>query len=311
MKAAIINQHGSSRELQVADVPRPEPDTHDVLIRVAAAGVNPLDAHVREGGLPFNIVGGFPKILGAECAGTIEAVGLMVTDLQPGDRVVASLGPVGGGYAEYAVAKAKNVAKLPDSIDFQQGGGMPVGALTALQGLRDKGHLRPNDRVLIHGAAGGVGTFAVQIAKILGASITATCSAHNAALVRQLGADRVIDYNTTNFTREAERYDLVFDAVAKSSFEACKPILTDEGTYVTTRPSPKQVLEQVVSTFTKQKTAMVMFSFERTDMDWLLQHATEGHLRTLIDRTYSLHEVALAHDYIETGHVKGKLVIVP
>lgn len=311
MKAAIINQYGSSHEFQVADVPKPDVDTHDVLIRVEAAGINPLDTHVREGGIPFIISGDFPKILGAECAGTIEAVGLMITDLKPGDRVVASLGPVGGGYAEYAVAKAKNVAKLPDSIDIHQGGGMPVGALTALQGLRDKGHLRPNDRVLINGAAGGVGTFAVQIAKLLGGIVTAVCSADNAALVRELGADRVIDYNTTDFTKEAEHYELVFDAVAKSTFEACKPILTDEGTYVTTRPSPKQVLEQVVSTFTKQKSATVMFSFERGDMDWLLNFATQGQLRTVIDRTYSLQEVGMAHDYSEAGHVKGKLIIVP
>lgn len=253
--------------------------------------------------------GDFPKILGGECAGVVEAVGLMVTDLQPGDRVVASLGIKGGSYAEYAVAENKNVVKLPDEVDFVQAAAMPIAAGTALQGMRDKGHLRPNDRVLINGAAGGVGTFAVQIAKIMGAHVTAVCSTDSIALVRQLGADQVIDYTTTDFTKGTETYDLIFDAVGKSSFEDCKPILTETGTYVTTTPSPKQVLDQVVTTFTKQKADSILFTFTQTDMNWLLKQVTDGHLLAIIDKTYTLDELAQAHEYSETGHVKGKLVV--
>lgn len=310
MKAAIINQYGSSHELQIQDVPRPEVDTHDVLIRVYAAAINPVDTKVRDGSMKLLISGSFPKTLGADCAGVVEAVGLMVTDLQPGDRVVASVGPTGGAYAEYVSAHEKFVAKLPDSIEFAQAAAMPVAAGTALQGMRDKGHLRPNDRVLINGASGGVGTYAVQLAKGMGAYVTAVCSADNAALVKQLGADVVIDYKTTDFTKLPEQYELVFDAVGKSSFDACRAILTDEGTYVTTIPSPKQLLEQVTTIFTKQKAESILFSFTREDMNWLLKQAVAGKLLSVIDQTYPLAQVAQAHDYSETGRAKGKLVLL-
>lgn len=310
MKAAIINQYGSSHELQIQDVPKPEVDAHEVLIRVHATGINPLDYKVREGAMKLMTIGSFPKILGAECAGVVDEIGLMVKDFQPGDRVVVSLGAVGGGYAQYAVAKEKNVVKLPGAVEFIQAAAMPVGAGTALQGMRDKGHLRPNDRVLINGAAGGVGTFAVQIARLIGAHVTAVCSAENAALVRELGADVVIDYATTDFTKLPDLFDVVFDAVGKSSFDACRTILTEEGTYVTTMPSPKQLLEEVASVFRKQKAEIVMFTFTQEDMNWLLKQVLDGKLVSVIDQTYPLEAVAQAHDYIETGHVKGKLVLV-
>ncbi len=309
MKAALINQYGNSQELQVQDVPRPKIDTHEVLIRVHAAGINPVDTKVRQGLMHKIVSILFPKILGAECAGVVEEVGLMITDLQPGDRVVASLGTFGDGYAEFAVAKEKNVVKLPDSIDFIQAAAMPVAGGTALQALRDKGHLRPNDRVLINGASGGVGTFAVQIAKILGAHVTAVCSADNASMVKHLGADQVIDYNTTDFTKLPDIYEVVFDAVGKSSFDDCRDILTAEGTYVTTVPSPKHILEEVASVFEKQKSELIMFTFTKEDMNWLLKQASEGKLVPVIDRTYPLSDVSHAHDYCETGRVKGKLVL--
>lgn len=309
MKAAVINQYGDSHELTIQELPKPKIDTHDVLIRVYAAGINPVDAKVRQGAMHKILAILFPKILGAECAGVVDEVGLMVTDLQPGDRVVASLGAFGDGYAEYAVAKEKYVVKLPDSIDFVQAAAMPVAAGTALQALRDKGHLRPNDRVLINGASGGVGTFAVQIAKIMGAHVTAVCSADSAPLVRQLGADHVIDYQTTDFTRLPEIFEVVFDAVGKSSFDECRNILTAEGTYVTTTPSTKHVFDEVASVFEKQQSEIVMFTFTKEDMNWLLKQAADEKLTSVIDRTYPLSEVASAHTYCETGHVKGKLVL--
>lgn len=309
MKAAIINQYGNANELHVAEVPKPEYDTHDVLIRVHAVGINPYESKIRQGELKLMLSNDFPKILGGECAGVVEAVGLMVTDLQPGDRVVASLGLTGGAYAEYTVAKDENVAKLPDDIDFVKAASMPIGAGTALQALRDKGHLRPNDRVLINGATGGVGTFAVQIAKILGGHVTAVCSANGEDLVRQLGADRVIDYTKTDFTQGTEQYELIFDAVGKSSFDACKNVLTEKGVYVTTLPSAKGVLEQVVTIFTNQKAEVILFTFTREDMDWLLKQVTEGRLQAIIQQTYRLDQMAEAHATSEAGHVQGKLVL--
>ena len=312
MKAVTIHQYGDSQELHCQEVPTPTIDSiddpHQVLIRVHMAGINPMDTKVREGGLKLLQSGDFPKILGAECAGVVEAVGLMVKDLKPGDRVMASLGLAGGGYAEYVLATDKNVIKLPDAVDFSQAAAMPIAAGTALQALRDKGKLRPGDRVLINGATGGVGTYAIQIAKLLGGEVTAVCSPEGAALARQLGADHVVDYNTTDFTKSIEQFSLVFDAVGKSSFDECRNILTESGIYVTTLPSPKQMLEQVVSIFTKQKAESLIFTFHQEDMNWLLKQVADGQLLSVIERTYHLDELPLAHAASEAGHVKGKLL---
>lgn len=309
MKAAIINHYGTSQELTITDVPKPDVDTHDVLIRVHVSGINPVDTKVREGAMKLMLSGEFPKILGAECAGVVEDVGLMVTDLQPGDRVVASLGIAGGGYAEYAVAKRKNVSKLPDAVPFEQAAALPVAALTALQSLREKGHLRPGDTVLINGASGGVGTFAVQLARILGGQITAVCSAENEALVRELGADHVLDYHAVDFTKQSARYRVIFDAVGKSSFDECRDVLTEDGTYITTVPSPKQILEQVTTIFTSQKAESIIASFNQEDAAWLLKQMAEGQLKTIIDRTYRLDEIAQVHAYSESGKAKGKILL--
>ncbi|GAB3331013.1 NAD(P)-dependent alcohol dehydrogenase [Larkinella ripae] len=313
MKAAIIQQYGDTHELHIQEVPKPAFDSidnpHQVLIRVHAAGINPMDTKVRDGSMKLILSNEFPKILGGECAGVVEAVGLMVKDVQPGDRVVASLGPEGGGYAEYALAKDTNVVKLPDAIGFAQAAVMPIAAGTALQAFLNKGYLKPGDRVLINGATGGVGTFAVQIAKILEGHVTAVCSTEGIALARELGADVVIDYNTADFTKSIEQFDLVFDAIGESSFDACRNILTEEGIYVTTLPSAKQLLEQVITIFTKKKAESLVFTFSQDDMNWLLKQLTDGHLTPVIARTYPLGELAQAHAESEAGHVKGKLVV--
>ena len=309
MRAAVIDQYGASQELHVTDVPKPDVDTHDVLIHVHATGINPMDTKIRDGDMKPILSGDFPKTLGAECAGVVMEVGLMITDLQVGDRVVASLGTTGGGYADYAVAKRKNVVKIPDEVSFEQASAVPVVALTALQALREKGHLRPGDHVLINGASGGVGTFAVQIARLLGGQVTAVCSAENAALVLQLGADHVIDHDTIDFTKQPELYNLIFDAVGKSSYDECKNSLTEDGIYVTTLPSPKQIMEQVLTLFTSQKAESIIVSFCQEDAIWLLKQMADGNLQTVIDRTYHLDELAQAHDYSESGNVKGKLIL--
>lgn len=310
MKAAIINQYGPASELHVADVPKPAPDTHEVLIRVHATCVNPFETKQRAGDMKLMMSGDFPKILGADVAGVIEAVGLLVGDFQVGDRVMASLGMGGGAYAEYAVTKDINAVKLPDSIPFEQAAAMPVAAGTALQGMRDKGHLRPMDRVLINGAAGGVGTYAVQLAKIMGATVTAVCGPDSVDLVKQLGADQVINYKETDFTKEAEKYEVVFDAVGKSSLDECRNILTAEGTYVTTHPSVKGILEKVTTLFARQTSESFFFNFTQTDMNWLLKYVADGRLKSVIQHTYKLEELAQAHAESETGHVQGKLVVV-
>ena len=309
MKAVVINQYGTAGELHVQEMPKPQPESHEVLIKVHVTGINPLDYKVREGAMKMMINKAFPIVLGAECAGTVEAVGEMVTAFKAGDRVVASLGAVGGGYAEYAMTEEKNVAKLPDEVDFQQAAAMVVGGLTALQALRDHGHLRPGDHVLINGASGGVGTFAVQIGKLLDGYVTAVCSGENAELVRQLGADRVIDYHTADFTKDIQKYSIVLDAVGKSSLDECRDILTENGVYVSTLPSAKRILEGVISAFTSQKSESMMMKFAQEDMNWLLKRAADGRLHSVIERTYPLEAAAQAQEYSETGRVKGKLVL--
>ncbi|GAA4417974.1 NAD(P)-dependent alcohol dehydrogenase [Nibrella viscosa] len=308
MKAVVINQNGDSSVLQLQDVPQPVPDHHDVLIRVYATSINPLDWKLRAGFSKW-LPGKFPRILGAECAGEVVATGLMVTDFRPGDRVVAELGLDGGGYAEYALAHQKNVVKLPDDLDYVPAAAIPIAGLTALQALRDLGHLRPGDQVLINGAAGGVGTFAVQIACILGGRVTAVCSDRHTDLVRRLGAGRVIDYRKEDFTQLPDRYKIIFDTVSKRSFSECKKVLTDDGIYIATVPSAAQLFQDVVTTFTNQKTDTIAMKFSKDDMHWLLTLVAAGRLEPVIEHVYLLPEIAKAHQHSEAGHATGKLVV--
>lgn len=309
MKAVVINEYGASNLLHVESLPKPKAESHDVLIRIHASGINPMDYKIREGTMKLILSGDFPKVLGAECAGVVEEVGEMVTSVKAGDRVVASLGASGGGYAEYVIAQDKNLVKIPDEVDFDTAATMVVGGLTALHALRDYGKLRPDERVLINGASGGVGVFAVQLARILGGQVTAVCSVANSELVRSLGAHQVINHETTDFTKGVEKYKLIFDAVGKSSFGECRDVLTEDGIYVSTLPSPKQILQNLASTFTSQKSESFIMKFNQEDMSWLLKLAAEGQLKSVIDRTYPLEGLQAAHDYSESGKVKGKLVV--
>lgn len=308
MKAVVINQTGDSRVLQLQQVPRPVPDHHDVLIRVHATGLNPIDWKLREGLSKF-IPGKYPKILGTECAGEVAAVGLMVTDFRPGDRVVAHMGLSGGGYAQFARVNEKSVVKLPDTIEYVTAAAIPVAGLTALQALRDLGHLRPGDTVLINGAAGGVGTFAVQIARLLGGRVTAVCRTEHTDLVTRLGAERVIDYRYTDFTELADRYCIIFDTVSKRSFSECKSVLTEDGIYIATVPTPGQILQDMVSTFTNQKAETILTKYNKDDMQWLLMLVAAGKLEPVIEHIYPLEDVARAHDHSQAGQATGKLII--
>ena len=310
MKAAVFNTYGPSSVLHMEDVPIPQPMPHQVLIRVHAAGINPSDWGIRKGQLRWIVPATFPKTLGSECAGVVEAVGELVMHVKPGDRVVALLGHKGGGYAEYALAIMERVVKLPDTVSFVQAAAVAVTGSTALQALRDLAHVRPRDEVLVNGASGGVGTMGVQIAKLLGANVTAVSSGANEALVRGLGADRFIDYQKADFTQQPDdRYRVIFDAVNKRSFADCRRVLTPDGTYVTTRPSPAVLLRSIFNRPDRQKAKFIGAKDRGSDVEWLIKHMGNGRLRAVIDRTYPLEAVAEAHDYSEDGHVKGKLVI--
>ncbi len=313
MKAAVFYEYGPSHVLRVEDRPTPVVKPHQVLIRVHAAGINPSDWHLRRGDFRL-IPTKFPKILGSECAGVVAEVGTGINHFQPGDRVVAILGHGGGGYAEYVATDEKRVVKLPDTITFEQAAAVPVTGITALQALRDIGEVRPgevwpNEHVLVNGASGGVGVMGVQIARILGSSVTAVCSAPNAELVTRLGAHRAIDYKTNDFTKQNDQYAVVFDTVGSRTFGACKRVLTPNGTYVSPVPSPGLLAQAVLTWFARPKARFIGARDRADDVRWLIEQMEQGHLHAVIDQTYPLTEVARAHDYSESGRVRGKLVL--
>ena len=308
MKAIIINQYGPSDVLQMQEVSTPAVKPNQVLIRVHAAGVNPSDWKMRRGDFKLIPVK-FPKILGSKCAGIVDDVGVLVNSVKPGDRVVALLGHAGGGYAQYAVADEDRVVKLPETVSFDQAAAVPVTGITALQALRDIALLRPKDTVLINGASGGVGVMGIQIARILGSQVTAVCSAANAELIRRLGAQQVINYQTTDFATTLERYNVIFDTIGNRTYNECKPVLTPTGLYVSPVPSAGLLAHVLATSFTNQKAKFVGAKDRGRDVQWLLDQMQQEQLIAVIDRTYKLEEVAQAHDYSETGRVKGKLIL--
>ncbi|CAN5720164.1 NADP-dependent oxidoreductase [soil metagenome] len=316
MKAMVIDRYGGSDQLTPREVERPQPGRGEVLIRVRASGVNPVDWKIRRGMLRLLLRSRFPLILGGDVAGEIEAVGPGVTRWRESEPVFAllDLRRGGGGYAEYAVAPETAVARRPDSLSVEEAASMPIAALTALQSLRDLGRLAKGQLVLVNGASGGVGTFAVQIGKALGARVVGVCRADNAELVQGLGADEIIDYQQEDFTRRPERYHVVLDAVAKSSFADCARILEPEGIYISTLPGPGVLL---LGAFLPgagllgygKRAKLIVVKGMGDDLALLGRYADEGRLRPVIDRVYPLEQVREAHDQSESGRVRGKIVL--
>jgi NADPH:quinone reductase-like Zn-dependent oxidoreductase len=321
VKAIVYRNYGSPDVLELVDLEKPVPGDKEVLIQVRAASVNPLDWHFLRG-TPYllRLSAGLrtPKStrLGVDVAGRVEAVGASVTRFQPGDEV---FGGGRGAFAEYVCAPESALILKPDHVTFEQAASVRVAALTALQGLRDKGRLQPGQTVLINGAAGGVGTFAVQLAKWLGAEVTGVCSARNLELVRSLGADRVIDYTREDFTRGAQRYDLILECVGNVSFSAARRVLNPNGICAGVGASSGRwmigdllgTLAGVLSSrFRSRKLALVMTKPNQQDLTLLRDLLAAGTLIPVIDRRYTLSEVPAAIRYLELGHARGKVVIV-
>lgn len=289
------------------------------MIRVRAASVNPLDWRVMRGRPYFmRIMTGLrrPKDtrLGVDVAGEVEAVGRNVTRFKPGDEV---FGAGSGAFAEYACASESVLVTKPNNVTFEQAAAVNVGACTALQGLRDSGQIQPGQKVLINGAAGGVGTFAVQIGKCLGAEVTGVCSARNAEMVRSIGAEHVIDYTHEDFTESGRRYDLLFDLVGNRPLSACRRVLNPKGTYVVAGgpdgrwlgPLRPMLKAPLFSPFVSQKLVMCMSKVSKEDLTTLRELMEAGKVTPVIDRRYSLSEVPEAIRYLEEGHARGKVVI--
>jgi NADPH:quinone reductase-like Zn-dependent oxidoreductase len=319
MKAIRKCEYGS---LTLRDVEKPTPTDTQILIKVRAASLNAADGHLLRGALVMRPFSGMRKPkdsrFGIDCAGTVEAVGKNVTQFKPGDEV---FGVANGAIAEYACATERTLVTKPDNISFEQAGSVGVAGLTALQGLRDYGNVRPGQKVLVNGASGGVGTFAVQIAKALGAEVTAVCSSRNLEQARSIGADHVIDYTKEDFTQGDQRYDVIFDNVGNHSIAERRRVLTPNGVCVLAGmgsagkhegqlPRIAGNLEAFfVSPFISQKFRMYIAKTVKADLTVLRDLMQQGKLTPVIDRQYPMNETAEALRYLEDGHARGKVVI--
>jgi NADPH:quinone reductase-like Zn-dependent oxidoreductase len=313
MKAVVYKKYGPPDVLELKEVDKPAPKDNEVLIKIHASTVTPMDWRFRKAA-PFfirmylGLIRPRRNILGVELAGEIELVGKDVKLFKKGDRVFGGRDS-GGAHAEYTCLSEKEVAIKPSNMTHEEAAAVPFGALTALQFLR-KGNIQSGQKVLINGASGGVGTFAVQLAKYLGAEVTGVCSTTNLELVQSLGADKVIDYTKEDFTKSGQTYDIILDAVAKNSFSRCKGSLNQKGVYLSTVLSLPLILQMLWTSRMGTKKAIFMMSQNRAeDLNFLKELIEAEKVRAVIDRRYSLSEIAEAHRYVEKGHAKGKVVI--
>ena len=322
MKAILHCEYGGPEVLTLADVEKPTPTDNQILVRVRAASLNPLDLTIRGPWLLRPMFGmRKPKEtrLGVDYAGTVEAVGNNVTQFKPGDEV---FGGRNGAIAEYVCALAdRAVVPKPANMTFEQAAAVPVAAITALQGLRDKGKIRSGQKVLVNGASGGVGTFAVQIAKSFGTEVTGVCSTQNVDLVRSIGADHVIDYTKEDFTNGAQRYDLIFDLIGNHSFSERRRVLNPNGICVMAGVGGAgwhdgmgmrlagELNAYVRSRFVREKFVVYIAAFNKADMTILADLMQSGKMTPVIDKTYRLSDVPAALQYLEQGHARGKVVI--
>jgi NADPH:quinone reductase-like Zn-dependent oxidoreductase len=314
MKAIVQNDYGTPDVLKLAEVAQPAMKDNQVLVRVKAASINAGDLFTLRGD-PWltRLMVGFPKpknhILGWDMAGVVEAAGSSVTQFRPGDEVYASCS---GAFAEYVSVAEDKLTFKPVNITFEQAAAVPTAAITALQGLRDAGKLQPGQKVLINGASGGVGTFAVQIAKALGAEVTGVCSTRNVDMVRSLGADYVVDYTRKDFTQNERRYDLILDNVASHSFSDLMRVLTPQGLIVPNsgHAGMGYVFKAfLLSPFLRQLGSMFLAEPSGKELEQLKEWIETGQVKPVIDRTYPLSETPEAFRYLDKEHARGKVVI--
>ena len=321
MKAARYTRYGPPEVVQIVDVENPLLKDDEVLIKVRAASVNPYDWHFMRGD-PYLIripAGGLhgPKDprLGADVAGQVEVVGNSVTQFKVGDEI---FGCCKGAFAEYACAPPARLALRPANVTAEQAAAIPIAALTALQALRDKGNVQAGQKVLVNGAAGGVGTFGVQLAKLFGAMVTGVCSTRNVEMVRSIGAERVTDYTQQDFTREAERYDMILDCVGDRTLSEFRRILQPRGVYVGAGgssdkwmlgPMSRAIRQKILSLFGRQKLSGILANINAADLAFVGDLVKAGKIKPVIDSRYPLTEIREAISYIEEGHARGKVII--
>jgi len=315
MKAVVQTGYGSADVMQLAEVEQPSPGDGEVLIRVRAASLAAGEYFGMRGRpFPIRFYIGFPKpkkdfVVGIDCAGVVEAVGPNVSGFEPGDDVY---GECRGSCGEYAIAKEGSIAPKPSNLSFEQAAAVPTSGCTALQALRDHGKVRPGQKVLINGASGGVGPFAVQIAKALGAEVTGVCSTRNVEMVREIGADHVIDYTKEDFTKGTARYDVILDNVASHSLSATRRALTPTGLHVPSSGHAGMgwiIAASLTGHFTRRQAAVFVAVTDSETLLALNELIGAGKVTPVIDRTYQLSQTAEAFAYLDEGHARGKVVI--
>ncbi len=318
MKAIVHTQYGPPDVLQFTEVEKPTPKDNEVLIKLYAASVNPLDLFNMRGAPLIRLIPGLrtPKhqVLGCDIAGRVEAVGVLVKQFQPGDEVFGVTGFAGGGFAEYVCIIEDKLALKPANSSFEDAAAVPIAAITALQGLRDKGRIQPGHKVLVDGASGGVGTFAVQIAKSFGAEVTAVCSTRNVDTARSIGADHVIDYTREDFTQSGQRYDLIMGANAHHSIFDYRGALSQGGIYVIVGGGLPQILQAMLlapllSRIGSKKTCFFIANINQKDLVFLKDLLETGKVVPVIDRRYPLSDAAEALRHLEERHAQGKIVL--
>ncbi len=311
MKAVCYERFGGPEVLELRELPVPTPGPGQVRVRVQAASINPVDGKFRRGELKFLSGTKFPKRVGGDFAGTVEAVGADVHEPKVGDAVLGMVeGMAGGAYAEAVLARPALLVAKPAQLSFEEAASVPVVALAAYLGLVNAGRVGPGTRVLINGAAGGVGVWAVQIAKLLGAQVTATASGAGLALVGELGADRVLDYRKVDVTREPERYDVIFELSGRLPFGRARALLAPKGRFVDPTPTPASILGSLIANpFRSRKHVILMGKPSQEVLQWVATRLGDGRLRPVLTRTFPLTEVREAVRFAEQGGVTGKVVL--
>ena len=321
MKAIVCTQYGPPELLQFKEIAKPAPKDNEALVKICVASANPLDWRLMRGKpflvrLFFGLLKPRLEILGSDFAGRVEAVGKDVTQFRPGDEVFGVKSFAGGAFGEYVCAREEELASKPANVSFESAAAVPIAAITALQGLRDKGGIKPGQKVLVDGASGGVGTFAVQIAKAFGAEVTAVCSTTKMEIARSIGADHVIDYTRENFTQNGQQYDLILAANARHSIFAYRRALSPGGICVKAGGHPNLqgafedlLVAPILSRMGRKKTRSFIAKGSKSDLVVLQELLESGKIVPVIDRRYPLSETPEALRYLEEGHARGKVVL--
>jgi NADPH:quinone reductase-like Zn-dependent oxidoreductase len=311
MKAAVIHEYGPPEVFRIEEIPEPVLKSHELLVRVHAASVNPVDWKQRKGNHRFFLKANFPVVPGYDVSGVVEKVGEGIRRFRPGDEVYCRLRrKFGGAFAEYAAAPESATALKPANVDHLVAAGIPLAGQTALQAMRDKVQLKPGLEVMVIGAAGGVGHFALQIARYFGAGTTAVCSSDHTKLLDLLKPDHHIDYRKTDYLDQGKLYDVIYDAAGVSNFLECRKILRKGGTYITVLPRPKLFIHKLVSVFSPGKRVKTQLQRPRSeDLEFLAKLVDQRKLKVIIDSVHPLEKIAEAHRRAEEYRTEGKIII--